>query len=409
MTKAFMKRSKTLGAGTAQTTEIRHDTVMVGAGEVQNHDGTYAMDTIPANLAHHGLRSNQFKSHRLVTAADVWMDLLAFRPSVPFRSFRRMRNAATGVVNPSTAILDLNNGTGTAAANDVCIINFVHVGDLNDNLIEVDLWLRRTAVGGSGNSTLRLALANVTAVANAVTGAFNALGAAAHNAVPLALDVPNYFTAALAYAEVRCDAVAAGGNGMPIAFPLQYNAAAVQAAPLVPGQVYALILYLNQANVADTDTFEVFGSETAIQDPTSECYFGAAGWNGVIAADATCLSPWMILSKTGEAVINQIHIYADNGHDLGDSQLMSLAVVPDADGVCDNIPAGGVQWKRELLHNLQLADIEGHNLVFEGKAVVPRRYFLKAEGVCDYTGEIIVEINYWTNPEGTLTTSLLNA
>jgi len=376
--------------------ESRH----VGVNEVQQHDSMYALDVNPANLTHHRMRANCFNSHRGATVANQWFDDWAFRPTVAFRSFKRIRNAATGVVNPSTAILDLNNGDGAAAAGDVCIINFVHTGDLNDNMAEAVFWMRRTAVGGSGNSTIRVALANVTAVANAATGAFNALGAAAHNAVPLALDPANYFTAALAYAEIRCDAVPVGGVGAPMHFHLQYNAAAVQAAPLVVGRVYALIIYLNQDNAADTDTFEIFGSQLAAHDGTSECYFGAAGWNGVVAADATMLSPYMILSKTVEAVINQIHIYADAGNTLGGSGVISAAVVPDADGVCDNVPANGVQWKRELIHGFQGGDMESHSLVFEGKAVVPRRHFLKVEGMATYTGTAIVEINFWANPDG---------
>lgn len=398
MTKGFAKRFKY--DASAQLEKPFMDTLMIGAAEVQNHDGTYALNTMPANLAHNGMRANHFNSVRFASVINQWFDNVAIRPQVPFRSFRRVRNAATGVINPSTLILDLNNGDGTAGAGDVCIITWVHAGDLNDNVSEAMLWLRRTAVGGSGNSTMRLALANVTAVANAVTGAFNALGAGVHNAVPLALDAQNYFTAALAYAEIRCDAVPVGGIGAPMAFPLQYNAAAVQAAALAPGQVYALVLYLNQDNVADTDTFEVFGSQLAAHDPTSSCYFGAGGWNGVVAADATCLSPYFILMKTVEAVINQIHFYADNGNDLGNTAASSIAVVPDADAVCDNVPASGVQWKRELIHNLQCGDQEQHSLVFEGKAVVPRRYFLKAEGVVAYTGTIIAEINFWANPDG---------
>ena len=405
MTKGFVRRTKTVGSGTAQVSETKQDTVMIGANEVQHHDGTYALDVNPANLTNHGMRANHFLSRRYVVAANQWVDDISIRPIVPFRSYHRIRNVATGVVTPSTAILDLANGTGTNAAGDCCIITWVHVGDsLNDNVGEVTLWLRRTAVGGSGNSTIRVALANVTAVANPATGAFNALGAALHNAVPLALDVPNYFTAALAYAEFPCVAVPAGGVGAPIEFLLQYNAAAIQAAPLVAGQVYALIVYLNQDAGGDTDTFEVFGSELAAHDPTSECYFGAAGWNGVVAADATMLSPYMILSRVAESVVNQIHVYADAAQVLGDCQLNIAAVIPDADAVSNNLPVSGVQWRRELLHNIQFGDLESHSLVFEGKAVIPRRHFLKIEIVCDYAGDVIIEINYWANPNGSDTT-----
>lgn len=394
MTKGF-ERVTNLNNGGWEI-ESRH----VGVNEVQQHDSMYALDVNPANLTHHHMRANCFNSHRGATVINQWFDDWAFRPTVAFRSYRRIRNIATGVVNPSTGLLNLNNGDGTAAAGDVFVINFVHTGDLNDNIAEAILWMRRTAVGGSGNSTIRLALANATAVANAATGAFNALGAGVHNAVPLALDAANYFTASIAFAEVRCDAVPIGGVGAPIHFHLQYNAAAIQAAPLVAGRVYSLILYLNQDNVADTDTFELFGSQLAAQDPTSECYFGAAGWNGVVAADATMLSPYMILSKTVAAVINQIHLYSDVGHTLGGSEVVSVAVVPDADGVVDNVPAAGVQWKRELAHSLQGADLEQHSLIFEGKAVIPRRHFLKVEGMAAYTGTAIVEINFWASPDG---------
>jgi hypothetical protein len=115
MTKGFKRAYKDEGAGATLVRKQFFDTLMIGASEVQQHDGTYALDTMPAALAQHGMRANHFNAHRLPTVINQWIDDMAFRPSVAFRSFRRIRNVATGAVNPSTALLNLNNGDGAAA------------------------------------------------------------------------------------------------------------------------------------------------------------------------------------------------------------------------------------------------------------------------------------------------------
>lgn len=403
MTKGFMRRLK-YDAST-QLEKPYMDSAMIGANEVQQHDATYALDVNPANLTHHGLRTNHFYAEHFAVAAATWNHHNAIRPNINFRSFKRINNTVTGLINPSTAILDLANGTGTNAAGDCAIITWVHQGDLNDNLYEAILWMRRTAGGAAiGNSMIRIALADVTAVAaNAATGAL-AVGAGAHNMVPEVLDPHNYFTAALAYGEIRADAVPIGGNGAPMHFEVYYNAAAVNDGGLVPGHVYALIVYLfrDGAGVAN-DTFEIFGSQLAAQDPTSETYFGAAGWNGVIAQDATCLSAYFVLSKATAAVINQIHFHSETGQTLGGAEVMNLSVSEDADAVENNIPANGEMWRRSIVRHVALADERTHAIILEGKAVVPRRHYINFDLLSAYTGIIVVEINFWADSTGTNT------
>ena len=407
--KIFKKRQDPVdGQNNAQ--DPKHDTMMVGGAECQNYDATYAMDIINAALAQHEMPSNRFHTRHFPMIANQWNDRMHWRPSYCFRMQTRIRNAATGALNPSTSVLDLANGNGAALANDAFLITWVHQGVDNDNLLSVDLWIRRNTVGvgGVGTSTLRLALCDVTATVtaaglanmNVATGAFDvSLAGGDHDKVPLALDMADYATAAIAYAEVACGTIPAGGNGQIVHFDLEYNAAGVQAAPLVAGHVYCLILYVLLAG-GGTDTFNIYGGVTALgaEDPTSATYFGAAGWNGIIAADATCLSAFFKLHGTRECVINQIHFYSPTGSTLGGAQIGFGKIHIDAEPVSNNeLDANDELHPSALFHGIELGDQRTHALIFEGKAIVRRRQFLKMMGMVTYTGDLMVEVNYWIN------------
>lgn len=412
--KIFKKRQDpTDGQGNAQNP--KHDTMYAGGQECQNYDATYAMDIINAALAHHEMPSNRFHTEHFAMVANQWNDQINWRSSFMFRTQSRIRNVGTGALNPSTQVLDLNNGTGAALANDAFLITWVHKGTDNDNVDSVHLWIRRNAVGGVGNSTLRLALCDVTATVtaagaanmNVLTGEFNAsLAGGDHDKVPLNLDQADYATAAIAYAEVACATIPAGGNGQIVHFDLQYNAAQANPAAtgvgLQAGHVYCLILYVQQAAGGDTDTFNIYGGVTAAgaEDAESATYHGAAGWNGLIAADATCQSAFFQLFGTRDCVINQVHFYSPTGSTLGGAEIAFGTIMPDAETVINNDlqPTTNEMNDAMLFHDIELGDQRTHALIFEGKAICPRRHFLKMMGMVTYTGDLMVEINYWLCP-----------
>jgi hypothetical protein len=304
-------------------------------------------------------------------------------------------------VNPSTGTLDLNNGDTNANNNDCFIVTWVHKGSANDNLKEVIFWMKRTVVGGAANSNIRVALCDITSVANAITGEITNLGAGNHDKTPLTLDKENIHTAALAYAQVPAANIPTVGNGRPIVFELRYNSHETRAPVLTPGSVYCIIIYCDQGG-ADTDTIQIYGSQLAAHDSESATYFGSAGWNGIIAADVTVLSAWFQLVKTSDCWVNQIHLFAPSGSVLGNGEISHAVVTPDADLVIDNIigSAGTERWAIEVVHHLEIGDQKEHAMIFEGKFRIPRRYFLKLAAVMPFTGDLKIELNYWVCPCG---------
>ena len=414
----FIKKTD-LNVGEGNTQSLTRNKVKVGGAECQNHDSTYAVDVINAALAHHEMQSNRFHTKIFPMVANQWNDQINWRPSFMFRTQSRVRNAVTGALNPSTSILDLANGTGAALANDAFIITWVHRGVDNDNVDAVHLWMRRNTagVGGAANSFIAMALCDVTntvtaaglANMNVATGAFDvSLAGGDHDKVPLALDMADYATAAIAFAQIPAVNVAVGGNGQITHFDLQWNAITenqVAGAPagtgLVVGNVYALVVYLIRGG-ADTDTFNIYGGNTAlgVEDATSFTYFGAAGWNGIIAADATCLSSFFQLFGTRDCVINQIHFYSPTGSTLGGAQIEVGTIMPDTEPVVNNDLQLLTNELNDptLFHGIYLGDQRTHALIYEGKAVCPRRHFLKMMGAVTYTGILIVEVNYWLCP-----------
>ena len=62
-----------------------HKSKLLGAAEVQNHDGTYALQVVNAALTHPGLRGNAFTGATIDFTANEWNNEIEIRPKIPFQ------------------------------------------------------------------------------------------------------------------------------------------------------------------------------------------------------------------------------------------------------------------------------------------------------------------------------------
>jgi hypothetical protein len=366
---------------------------------VRNDQPTYGQGVAPAQLMHPNMPHNKFSTKIFAMTANQYNTFMAWRPTITFQRFLRTNNSTTGVINPSTTALSLVNGTGTVNNGDVFVITWKQEGDLNDNIEEAILWLKRT--GAAAGSTIRLALFDITALSTTAPPALDGLGAGV-GVTPLTLDLLHYYAnSALAYAEVAFNSVTTNVNGEPVRFQFPYHSREDRTTGLVANNVYALVLYLNR-NAAEVGTINVFGSNVAADDAYSVTYLGAAGWNGVMGTDATCLAAYYQLQKTGACVVNQINLFADPTQNLGGTVIEKMVVQPADDDAIKNLQVGENHLYNliEVVSGLRLGDQVQHSILPEGKVIIERFHFLKILARVGYTGNLTVQCNYWCETRG---------
>ena len=396
---------------TSQTSEKGRDqfeyrTVFSAAVDTRENQSVFGMGVAPLNLQGVKERWNANSAKIIDVTANVWNDLVSWRPSFPFRSFLRVRNTTTGADNRTTTPLDLANGTGVHNSGDVYVITWIHDGDQNNNIEEITLWMSRVgADGNSPNSTIRVALFDITTLSTGNDGALDNL-AAGVGVNPLNLDHTDYYAnSQLAYAERPFNDAPVSTKGAPLTFQLCYNSRENRTTGLVDGNVYAIVVYLNR-NLAETNVVHIHGSNVAADDGESATYVGVAGWNGAMGVDNTVPSAFYELNMTSSCVINKITMHADATQNLGDCRIAKIMVMPDDDDAVKNIPLSGDPYGhmyfRELVANKKFGDQVQGDIIFEGKAEIPRRYFLKFLFVTGYTGDVCIDVNYWNDPNGDL-------